>query len=257
MVKSDKTEDSRSPSPWDPAVALVLLTRLPLPALPERCFARQARAAWAFPLVGLVVALLAGLAGWLAMGLGLPAGIAAGVVLATQIVLTGAMHEDGLADSCDGLWGGYARERRLEIMRDSVIGTYGVLGLVISVGLRWQALALLLPVGIGGLIAAAVLSRGLLPALMTALPPARSDGLSKGVGVPGWDTAGVALILGLGIALFAGGAVVLLPALVAVLGVVAVSALAKAKLGGQTGDILGAAQQVAEVVILLGLVAQI
>ncbi|MGR3804240.1 adenosylcobinamide-GDP ribazoletransferase [Marinibacterium profundimaris] len=241
----------------DLGVAFALLTRLPLPRLPDAAFAAQARAVWAFPLVGLCTGALAGGAGLLALAAGLPAGVAAGLVLAVQVIVTGAMHEDGLADAADGLWGGFTPERRLEIMRDSRIGSYGVLALILSLGLRWQAVAVLLPHGAWPVILAAVGSRAMMPALMRALPHARADGLSKGVGRPGGGAVllGAALALGLGLAL--GGAVAL-PVLVAG-GVMAVlaGALARARIGGQTGDILGATQQLAEIAMLLVCIAQL
>ncbi len=238
---------------WDVPVALALLTRLPLPVLPAGAFARQARAGWAFALVGVVVALGAGGVGWAALALGLGPWSAAGLALATQIALTGAMHEDGLADTADGLWGGHECARRLEIMKDSHIGTYGVLALVLSAGLRWGALAALVPLGPLPLIAAAALSRGALPLLMTALPNARGSGLSQSVGRPGAVPGFAALGLGLGIALLCTGAALVGPALGAALAVMALAAIAQRKIGGQTGDVLGAAQQLAEIALLLGL----
>ena len=242
---------------WDVAAACLLLTRLPLPNLPAEAFARQAQAAWAFPLAGLVVAVIAGVTGETLLQMGLGAVPAAGLTVALLALLTGAMHEDGLADTADGLWGGRDRERRLEIMKDSTVGTYGVLALVFSVGLRWSALSILLPQGTGALIAAAMLSRAVLPALMAGLPPARDDGLSRGVGRPGGVAVCAALALGGAVALFAAGWALLLPALVALVVVLLLAATARSKIGGQTGDILGAAQQLAEIVLLLGLAAQI
>ncbi len=241
----------------DIAVALVLLTRLPLPALPEWAFKRQARATWAFPLVGVVVALIAGGIGLSLLSLGLPAAAAAGIVLAVQIVLTGAMHEDGLADSVDGLWGGFDRERRLEIMKDSAIGTYGVLALILSVGLRWVALTVLLPLGIGAVLAAAILSRAILPVVMTSLPTARRSGLSHSVGAPDQKVGALALGIGVVLATILMGTVIILPMVIAFCGVFALSRIALAKIGGQTGDILGASQQITEVIVLLGLAAMI
>ena len=137
--------------------ALALMTRLPARA-PG---ARRAAAAWAWPLAGALVAGLAGLAAALALWLGLSAAVAAGLALAVQIALTGALHEDGLADCADGFWGGMERARRLEIMHDSRIGTYGVLALVLGLGLRWALLAGLFAAGhvIAPLLAAAALSR--------------------------------------------------------------------------------------------------
>ena len=247
--------DINRPSPLDIAVALVLLTRLPLPRLSSSAFDYQSRATWAFAFAGVVVAACAALLGGAAMAIGLPHSIAAGVVLATQIIVTGAMHEDGLADTADGFWGGWDRTRRLEIMKDSAIGTYGILSLILSVGLRWSALTLLLPEGFAAIFAAAILSRAILPVFMAVLPHARVDGLSHSVGKPPiWAVAssvGLGVIAGwfcLGGALFA-----VLCALIVTL--VPVAALARAKIGGQTGDVLGAAQQTAECTVLIVLVA--
>ncbi|WP_415402406.1 adenosylcobinamide-GDP ribazoletransferase [Tateyamaria sp. SN3-11] len=166
---------------WDVPAALVLLTRLPLPALPDHAFAHGARAVWAYPLVGLVVGLIACGIAAVATALGLPAMIVAGLSLATLVLLTGAMHEDGLADTADGLWGGHDRDRRLEIMKDSRMGAYGVLALIVVMGLRWLGLT---EVTWTGLITAAVVSRAMMPPLMLALPHARMSGLSHSVGAP-------------------------------------------------------------------------
>ncbi|MDK3073029.1 adenosylcobinamide-GDP ribazoletransferase [Sedimentitalea sp. JM2-8] len=236
-------------------VALVLLTRLPLPTLPERAFDRQARAAWAFPLVGLVIGAVAGGVGLGFLALGLPAVVVAGLVLGAQAVLTGALHEDGLADTADGFWGGQTRDRRLDIMKDSAIGSYGVLALVLSLGLRWSALAFLLPSGVLPVLAAAVLSRACLPVLMAALPHARTGGLSHSVGRPAAGVAALSMILGLALGWAVLGLAIVTPALCAAASVAALGVLARRKIGGQTGDVLGAAQQLAECTILLTLVA--
>ena len=246
--------DMSRPAFSDIAVAFALLTRLPLPRLPDAAYADQARSGWAFGLVGLAVALIAGAVGLLAMGAGLPVGVAAGLVIATQMIVTGAMHEDGLADTADGLWGGWTRERRLEIMKDSAIGTYGVLSLIVVVGLRWSALSLLLAHGIWPLIIAAMASRAVLPGIMSLMPHARSTGLSHSVGAPTAVIAALAALVGVLPALILGGPAALLPLIVALVGVVALCAIARAKIGGQTGDILGAAQQICETLILLGFV---
>lgn len=255
LAESGKPGFSLRALPWDVAAACLLLTRLPLPNLPDAAFARQAQSAWAFPLAGLVVAVIAGVIGETLLQMGLGPVPAAGVTVALLALLTGAMHEDGLADTADGLWGGRDPARRLEIMKDSSVGTYGVLALIFSTGLRWSALAVLLPGGIGALIAAAVLSRAVLPAVMAGLPPVRSDGLSRGVGVPGRSAVIAALFLGAAIALTATGWALMLPALAALVAVLLVAATARAKIGGQTGDILGATQQMAEIVLLLGFAA--
>ncbi|MCR8826315.1 adenosylcobinamide-GDP ribazoletransferase [Pseudosulfitobacter koreensis] len=247
MIKDDTSRI------WDVIVALVLLTRLPLPHAPKAAFARQAQATWAFPLAGLVVGLIAAAVGWLCMAMGLPAPVTGGVMLATLIVTTGAMHEDGLADTADGLWGGYDAARRLEIMKDSHIGTYGVLALGLGLGLRWMVLSATLAVGMGPMIAAAVLSRGLLPALMAWVPHARRTGLSHHVGRPEGRVALAALGLAAVLAVVFAGFGVIWALVLASLAVAALAAVARRKIGGQTGDILGAAQQLAELVILLAL----
>lgn len=244
-------------APLDIAVAMVLLTRLPLPTLPDRAFAHQARATWSFPLVGLVIGAIAGGAGLGLLALGLPAGAVAELVLGVQIALTGAMHEDGLADTADGFWGGQTRDQRLAIMKDSAIGSYGVLALILSLGLRWSALAILLPSGVLPVVVVAVLSRACLPVLMTALPHARAGGLSQSVGRPGRGVAGLSALLGLVLALALLGPAVVASALSAAVCVAALAILAHRKIGGKTGDVLGAAQQVAECAILLVFVATV
>ena len=252
-----RKNDTRLFSGVDVALALVLLTRLPVPKLAHAAFERQARAVWAFPIAGAVVAVIAGLAGWLGLGAGLPASIAAGLVLSSQILLTGAMHEDGLADTVDGFWGGFTRERRLEIMKDSHIGTFGVLALILSVGLRWATLAALISsagfaAGFFAVIVVAAMSRAAMPVLMHTLPNARQSGLSSTVGQPaalpvaigGVVAAGFGIVLiGLGptAVLLATGAGVLL----------GLALLACSKIAGQTGDVLGATQQVLEIWLLL------
>lgn len=242
--------------PQDTLQALMLLSRLPVPATGT---ARGARAAWAYPVAGLVIGAVSALAGLVAHALGLPAALAALVALAAQIVTTGAMHEDGLADTADGLWGGWTRQQRLEIMRDSRIGAYGVMALFLSLTARWAALWLLFEAGpaaaAGAIMSAAALSRAAMPGLMAALPHARQDGLSHGVGVARPETAAVALAVGFFAALFFSGTGVF-PALVWAVAVTAIlGAVARSKIGGQTGDILGAGQQLAEIAVLFTLVA--
>ena len=249
-------DDTRLFRPQDIAAGFALLTRLPVPVA-EAAFARGAATAWSYPLVGAVLGGGAGGLGLALLALGLPAMLAAGLSLAALVVVTGAMHEDGLADSADGLWGGWERARRLEIMKDSHIGSYGVIALVLSLGLRWMALAWLFEAGLAlpALIAAGALSRAALPVLMHAMPHARADGLSHSVGRAPFDTALLAVCLGGTLALLSLGLTALPLALVLALAIWAVAALARAKIGGQTGDILGAAQQVGEITVLLMLTA--
>ena len=238
----------------DPPTAMRLLTRLPVPG---GAGDRGARAAWAYPLAGAVVGALAGAAGGAALLLGLPVAVAAGVALAVQIVVTGALHEDGLADSADGFWGGATRERRLEIMRDSRIGSFGALALILSAGLRWSMLAALPPLGLVlAPVAAGALSRAGMVGAMASLPQARPGGLAASVGRPGPVTAALAGGVGLALAGLAVGPPAAFVAAVAVAGAAAAAAAAaRAKLGGQTGDVLGAVQQAGEVAALGALAA--
>lgn len=243
--------------PQDVLHALSLLSRLPLPASDEA--ERGARAAWAYPVAGLVLGALAAIVGLVAEGFGLPAPLSALLCVAFLVIVTGALHEDGLADTADGLWGGWTRERRLEIMKDSRIGAYGVIALILGLSARWAALWMLFEMGgtvaAAALVASASLSRAAMPAVMAALPHARDTGLSASVGTVLPATAAVAAgVAVLAAFLFTGSA-----AFGAVFWAAAATMLAvytaRAKLGGQTGDILGATQQIAEIAVLFSLVA--
>ena len=250
MIKSD------TPRPGDIWAALALLSRLPMP---EGDTARGAAAAWAYPVAGLMLGGLAGLAGGLAMALGLPSPLTALIALAFLVVITGAMHEDGLADTADGLWGGWGPEQRLEIMRDSRIGAYGVIALILSLGARWAALWLLFEQGwavaAAALVSAAALSRAAMPALMCALPHAREDGLSRSVGGVQPATAAIAIGVAVLAALLLAGAGGIGAVFWSGLAALGIARLARAKIGGQTGDILGATQQAVETAVLFSLVA--
>lgn len=233
------------------AVAFSLLTRLPMPPLPAHVFERSARSVWAYPLVGATLGLIAGTVGTVALWVGMPAGIAAGLTLVVLVLTTGGMHEDGLADTADGFWGGFDRARRLEIMKDSQIGTYGTLSLILTTGLRWAALSVLLPLGIAPVIVVACVSRAAMPVMMQYLPHARSDGLSHSVGQPGLFhvLAGLSIAATVGVVLTGP---VSLVALVVIAGLVfGAIKLTDHKIGGQTGDVLGATQVIAELMILL------
>ncbi|TNJ41765.1 adenosylcobinamide-GDP ribazoletransferase [Phaeobacter sp. B1627] len=239
----------------DMLLAFVLLTRLPLPHLSKAAFVHQRRAVWAFPLVGLAVGALATGTAALAL-LWWPPSVAAGLALLVQILITGAMHEDGLADSADGVWGGFDRARRLEIMKDSHIGTYGVLALLLVTALRWVLLTALLSAGaIWALLALGALSRASLPVMMASLPNARGSGLSQNVGRPRWTSVYIGIAIALGFSLWAVGPVAGVVAISLCPVVLAVRAVARVKIGGQTGDILGATQQITEVCAALVLLA--
>lgn len=251
-MATDETDTTLQKRLWDLPAALVLLTRLPTPRLPDHAFEHGARAVWAYPVVGLILGLLASLVAACAAWLGLPAEVGAGLTLAVLVMLTGAMHEDGLADTADGLWGGHNRDRRLEIMKDSRIGAYGVLALILAMGLRWMGLV---EMHMAGVLSALIISRAMMVPLMYGLPHARNTGLAHSVGRPGLGATLIALLCAalFAIGLMGGHGLV---ALIIAGGVtMGLAALARAKIGGQTGDILGATQICTEIAVLLTLVA--
>ncbi|MCX7560888.1 adenosylcobinamide-GDP ribazoletransferase [Sulfitobacter sp. F26204] len=243
------------PRPADLITAMSLLTRLPLPAGAQTATGARpmAFAAWAYPLVGIVVACLAATVGWAAFAIHLPATVAAMLVLLTGIVVTGAMHEDGLADCADGFWGGWTRTRRLEIMKDSLIGTYGVIALILGLGLKWLAMSALLDSGVllAALLASAVISRAAMVGLMFALPNARRSGLSQQTGRPPRGAVMIAGVIGLITLLFLTPAPIGLSVLMITAALFSCGIIAKAKIAGQTGDVLGATQQITEITVLL------
>lgn len=238
----------------DLLVAVSFLTRLPVPFCPPYVEGGLARAMRLFPLAGALVGGLSG-AVFLAAHAVLPPLVAALLALLVTIGLTGALHEDGLADTADGLGARGGREKRLEVMRDSRSGAYGVLALLFSVGLRGAALAAAPSglAGLGAMVAAAAFSRACVPAMMQVLPPARADGLGAGAGSPHAGIAASALVLG-GVLAAVGCGMEAAPAALLSLAVAAgLVWLARRVFGGYTGDILGACQQLAEIAFLLTL----
>ncbi len=235
----------------DVMLAFALLSRLPMPRLPDQAFAQGARAVWAYPVVGLVLGGVAVFLSWGAMGLGVPSGVAAGLGLALLMLLSGAMHEDGLADTVDGFWGGHDPARRLEIMNDSQIGTYGVLALIVVTGVRWLTFATLLPVAPLALVACCVVSRGMMAPVMAALPHARPTGLAQSVGRPSAVLAGLGVAVSVVVAIVLTGPVAFVLAGLGLIAATVIGYVAQAKIGGHTGDILGAVQQISELVMLV------
>ncbi len=252
------------------SASIHFLTRLPLPrhdtAAPgavgtagvagaaATTGANLAQAAWAFPLAGFVVGLIGAITYAVADKLVLAPWPAAALTLLATLLVTGALHEDGLADTADGFGGGDTRERKLAIMRDSRIGTYGVCALIISLVVRGGAIASLgAPVLVApALIAAHVGARAVLPWVMFLVPTARADGLAVAAGTPSGTGVAIAGALGFLALLFCLGLAHALVALVALAIVVAIVCwLATRQIGGQTGDVLGTVEQVSEIVILL------
>ncbi|MBV8925319.1 MAG: adenosylcobinamide-GDP ribazoletransferase [Bradyrhizobium sp.] len=237
----------------DLRVGISLCTRLPVGPFAPAGDGDVARASWTFPIAGLVVGLAGAFVYWLALRLNAAPQVAAALALAATMLLTGVMHEDGLADTADGL-GGNTREQRLDIMRDSRIGTFGASALAISLILRWSTLAdIAEPHYVAAaLVAAHVGARACLPAFMRFVPVARKDGLSSGAGRPPSPSVIAASILAVICLLFTLGVTgTLVALLLMVLAGLSLARLAARQFGGQTGDVLGAMEQLAEVAILL------
>ena len=238
----------------DLVTALAFSTRLPLGFMASRVDHDLKRASWALPIAGALVGLAGALAYWAAFRLGIAPPSAAAIALVATAIITGCLHEDGLADTADGFGGGATRERKLAIMRDSRIGTFGVCALIASFGLRWSALVTLAEPALvaAALIAAHVAARGMLPAFMRFVAPARPDGLSARVGRPPATSVVAAAVVGLvvlGVALRPLAAISALLCLVAA--GVFMAWLTIRQIGGQTGDVLGALEQVGEALVLL------
>ena len=233
--------------------ALTLLTRLPVARFAAAGGPPDlARCVWAFPLAGGVVNGIGGLAYWLAHRFGVPPLLAAAWTLAATIAITGGFHEDGLADTADGFGGGAGTARKMEIMRDSHIGSYGVLALVLSVTARAAAIAALgRPAVMTGMIVAGMLGRGGILLLLLLLAPVRSDGMGAAVAKPRPESAAVGLALGILGPLLSLPIVPAIAAIVLGLGATMIVAkLAAAQIGGHTGDVLGAGEVVTECVVL-------
>ena len=234
--------------------SIVFLTRLPFARAMPITGADIAQAVWAFPIAGILIGLIGALVYALAHRAGLPAWPAATLTVLATLAATGCLHEDGLADTADGFGGGKTRERKLDIMRDSRIGTYGVCALAMSILLRVSALASLADPGlvVPALIAAHGAARATMPAFMFLVPPARRDGLSFDVGAPPRTGVTIAGALGVLILAICLGPALGIAALILLLAVIALMAwLSIAQIEGQTGDVLGAVEQVSEIVILL------
>ena len=257
-------------------IATVFLTRLPVPrgAADEETseetsdettinpidpHAQLATALWLFPLVGFAIggvgAIVLGLLAWM----GVPAPVAATLGIGAMIWLTGALHEDGLADIADGFGGGTDKDSKLRIMRDSRIGTYGVVAVAVMLIAKITALAVLaewnIAAAASAMIAAATWSRALFAPTIRWLDNAREDGLGANAGTPNEGTSWLGLLLAAALSLL----VLLTPAGFGVATILAAGGLAAflvgwialKQIGGYTGDTLGAAQQAAEMAVLI------
>jgi adenosylcobinamide-GDP ribazoletransferase len=243
----------------DLRTAVAFLTRLPVPPPAGPIEANFARAYRLFPLVGAAIGAAVGLVCLGLRAIGVPDLAAAALALGAGAFLTGALHEDGLADVADGFGGGRDVAAKLEIMRDSRLGTYGALILLVSFVTKLSALAAIPDaLVVQSLIAAHALARGVLPAMSRNLPYARQDGLAANAGRPDPATAAIAGALAVVIAwLVLPGFDALCAALAAGASAIGMAWLARRQIGGQTGDVLGGTEQVAETAILVLLAARL
>ena len=250
----------------DLLICLRFFSRLPVPETArERALGAGGLAAAAMmaPLAGLMLALGPAAVLAAAVALRLPSMTAALLALAASIVLTGALHEDALADCADGFGGARTREGKLAIMRDSRIGAFGAAAITLSLLLRASALAGAASAngGIAALLVAATLSRAACLAPLAMLPPARADG--AGAAAAGIGTArllaacamAIVIAIAVAVATRSGTRRAADAALLATVASLTMTALARRQIGGQSGDVAGATQQVAEIAVLLAYAA--
>jgi adenosylcobinamide-GDP ribazoletransferase len=270
-------------------VAVQFLTRLPMPPVREFEPNRLSRSARYFPLVGALIGLIGAGVWWLS-SLCFPPPVAVGLSMGASLLLTGALHEDGFADACDGFGGGASRESILAIMKDSRVGAYGAIGIAMMLGLKWTTLVSLPRAAFPALlIGAHMTSRWCATGLIWRLQYARTGADAKsrpfagGLSTPDWVLSGALGVLAL-LAFLALLSFLTLPPLPALLPLrvlidpaagadlpwarILVSAAAaaaaitfvagayfKRRIGGYTGDCLGAVQQLAELGFLLAALA--
>jgi adenosylcobinamide-GDP ribazoletransferase len=250
-------------------VATQFLTRLPVPVLPDFQPIWLTRSARYFPLVGAIVGAI-NFGVWWLCSRWFPPVIAVGLMLGASLLVTGAFHEDGFADTCDGFGGGTTPEEMLAIMKDSRIGAYGAIGIVMLLGLKWATLVTIPAPSFALLIVAShVMSRWCSIGLTWRLKYVRSDGEGKS-GLLAGSLSGFDW-------LFSGmlGAVALLPValtndlvpysttirclagatLASLITAGTAAAYFKKRVGGYTGDCLGAVQQISELSFLLAAIA--
>ncbi|EFL90443.1 adenosylcobinamide-GDP ribazoletransferase [Ahrensia sp. R2A130] len=262
--------------PADTLASLRFLSRLPVPysentPLPD--FQKQAHT---FPLAGIIIAAPATILASISIWLGLQPLVVAIIAIATTIIITGALHEDGLADVADGFWGGHTIARKLEIMRDSSIGTYGTLALILCLSLTAALMAQTLSAMSStqfaiSLITSASLSRAAMLWPWVSIDNARPTssqnksqrkdeaGLSARFGMPDHGTMRATFVISLAPALLLaatfGIQTTLIVLIAASLGTLAMTKLAHHHIGGHTGDILGATQQIAHLGFWIALAA--
>jgi adenosylcobinamide-GDP ribazoletransferase len=233
--------------------AVRFFTRLPVPAWVGHSDAQLNHATRYFPLVGWIVGLIGVLVTWLAARV-LPPSMAVLLGMAATVLVTGAFHEDGFADSCDGFGGGWNREQALAIMKDSRIGSYGAIGVCLLLLGKWNALYELNILVLPALLAAHAISRAAAVTLIYRLEYVRDESgkskplavrLSRGELLMAWSFGLLPLIFLPWWSALQGLAAVLLVTWLA-------ARYTRRRIGGYTGDVLGATQQLSEFAFYLG-----
>ena len=267
----------------DTVASVRFLSRLPVGNIDGDELPDFRKTAHTFPLAGIIISVPGALVMLLASALGLPPLIIATLAILTLVGTTGGLHEDGLADVADGFGGGHTVTRKLEIMRDSAIGSYGTMALVFSIGLRVFSLAAIhTATGVFGsivfLMCVGALSRASMLLPWYWLPKSRpsddavkdgdnaasaksTSGLSARYGVPDHKTLLRALPFCL-ICLFFAILLVfqvnwLVSLIAGSLALIAITLIAKRQIGGHTGDVLGATQQMSEMGMYIGFLVTI
>jgi adenosylcobinamide-GDP ribazoletransferase len=236
-------------------LAAGLLTRIPLPAFKRHTRATLGTAFWAYPLVGALIGILSAIAYGLSFTAGFSATACAFLAIIASLLAGGAFHEDGLGDLWDGLGGGKTKEAKLKIMRDSRIGTYGALALLVTLGLQAEFIVNLqhytgLVPTMAAIIAAETLARGVIALPLATLPPARKDGLGSLMTNMRRETYAAAIGISLVVAFVLLGLDSGMLILGGVIGAAFITWLARTHLGGFTGDVLGATAATARMTAL-------
>ncbi|WP_025899659.1 adenosylcobinamide-GDP ribazoletransferase [Sneathiella glossodoripedis] len=239
-------------------IALVFLTRLPVRLNIQFSMKNVGLASRVFALIGIIVGGLSAGVYWLAFNVGIPPVLGAMLAVSAQIILTGALHEDAIGDVADGFGGGVDKDKKLEIMRDSRVGTYAVVTLILIIGIKVSAIASYPGTWFtfGILLSAATCSRGLMGAAMYFMPAARADGLGASAGRPPVSAALTSLAFAIIIPVillgpYAGSIAVFS----AIAGALFIGFIAYRQIGGQTGDVLGSIQQISECAFFISMAA--
>ncbi len=235
---------------------IVFFTRIQIPIRINFDGINLGNCTWVYPLIGALVGGVVAGVFYIGIIVGLHPAAAAWLAIFMQIWLTGGLHEDGLADTADGMAFGRNATQKLDIMRDSRIGSYGVLALIAVIGLRASLIGQLEAIytNCSIIICAAILSRISIGVLMFTTHRARAEGMASLAGAPSAINLVMSIAIGLGICAF------LLPFYVVAAGfftMIAVSSyvryIAKQQFNGITGDVLGCNQQISEVFVMIAL----